>query len=160
MKRTLFLLTLSVVLAGVMFAQANKTVYTAGSGQRSVIHAVTNWGPFSTDSAAGAFSSNFNIADYDSVDIFAWGTSSTGTAKWFAGFYVGFDNVVNATNYDSIGVAADTTNVKTETLQFIGRLPTHGAPLGVFQVFGSSVATHNPADSKVYLYAVGVKRQP
>jgi len=156
MKKITMLVAMICMLAATGFAQK---VNLIGSSASSDIWAVLNWGPFSSDSVTFVMTGNFNISEYDSLSIWAKGTSSDGAPKWSAQLYAGFGSTVSIAALDSIGTAADTTSVKLETLQYIGTLPTYGAAVGAFSVKGSAVTgILNRADAKVNIYAVGRKR--
>jgi len=157
MKQLICFLGLLFLTTGAL-AQSNNSPFLSGGGMGTDVIKIENWGAFSSDSVALSFSQSFNMADYDTLDIWALGASVTGVAKWSASLWGGFASTVSTTNFDSIGVAADTANVKLETLQYIGSLPTKGAVLGAIRVSGSSASIHTPADSKVSLYIVGRKR--
>lgn len=156
--KTILSVVVAVLFAATAFAQNNSSVYLLGSSRTSDIWAITNWGAFASDSLAYAWSKNFDVSEYDSIDFWAKGTSSDGTAKWRATFYAGFGSTVSTAALDSIGAAADTTSVKLENMQFIGILPTHGAAVGAIAVEGSSAVTANRKDAKVNIYAVGHRR--
>lgn len=160
MNRILAVVFTVILAVSSMTAQSNNNVYLIGSGLGSDIYAITNWGPFSSDSAAIVFSQSFPLGDYDSVEVFVRGSSTTGAAKWRGALYGGFGNTVSATLFDSLLIDIDTTSVKTEVLARIGKVATSGVAVGSVRVEGATENgnLHNPADAKVFVYLVCYRR--
>lgn len=153
-------LILTLLLVGVAFGQGNSTVYLNGSSGSADFYYLTNWGAFSSDSGALSFSKSFDVSNYDTLEIWGLGSSTTGVSKWSASLWGGFANTPSATDYDSIGVAIDTTSVKTEVMVRYARLATGGAAKAAIRVSGyNAVSIETPADSKVNLFMVGIRRQ-
>jgi len=154
MKR-LFIFIALMTLPAMALAQANRVGPIGGSATQDV-YAITNWSAFTTDSV-GTFSTTlFNLAGYDSVDVWASGISTNGSAK-FTGILQGtFLTSPASTDLISLGTAADTTNIKLETIYYVGRLGTKGALLGRLKVTGVAAGDNiNRKDTKVTFYVIG-----
>ena len=148
------LFVLIAVLVGTLSAQ---TVSDNGHQGNYQYYKITSWAPFSTDSVGTAFYSDmFDLSGADTVFFYCKGSSSDGSAKFVGGLVVNnAGGAGSTTNWDSVGVAADTTNVKTETLQYIGAVGVSGATHGRIRLTGSTVTTGtttNRADAIANFY--------
>lgn len=132
------------------FATAQNFV-SINKGQDWDVWGVENWSAFSADSSATVTTGTLSITEYDSIDVYAKGSSAAGTAK-FSGVVQG---AFNARTGDFITLGTiDTTNIKTEVLKYISRIATLGLLNGRVSLTGSIIATPNRTDDKVWIYLV------
>lgn len=163
-----------ILSSTVLMAQSSRSqFYLIGSSNNGdlQIRALTGWQPWSADSTTNPiFSGKFSLAEYDSVSIWVASSSVNGTANWRAvlegspsgsillGNTFG-TNFSQANSYDSLGTAADTTNVKLERLKYIGIVGTKGAADGRIRfVKNGAASSQTMKDTFVNVFISGKKR--
>lgn len=116
------------------------------------------WQPFAVDSGAYYKTGAISVVGYDSLFVWARGTSATGTAKFHGSYFRDFSGLTSSSAiFDSSTTAAiDTTNIKLERIANTLAAKLTGENQVKFSVEGSIVATGgattNPLDTKVYIY--------
>jgi len=166
MKKVISALAMVVLFVGLAQGQ---TLTRIGGSPTSDIFAITSWTGFSADSAATIYTNTFSLADYDTVMLWQKATSVNGSPNFritLQGGFVGYAARSSNSDFDSLGLGAqaDTTTVKLETLNYMGKSPTFGAPTGRLKLSPSTYATYggttyNRADSIIDLFVIGIKRQ-
>lgn len=157
MKKILFVLLAVVSIAA---SQSNRMSVIQG-GRGYVLHQIVDWSGFTSDSLATLYTLPISTGSFDStVEVWARGTSTNGSAKFRVVMQGGFVNSTTAADWDSLGVWADSTNVKLETLKRIGALNLRGSNYVRAKIYGNSdeaapSATTNRKDTKITLYLIG-----
>ena len=161
MKKLLIVMVLFVV--GISYSQQ---AFTRIDGKRGgVLLKIENWTPFSSDSMAQVYTKPVDVSDLDSVAVWVKSTSSDGSAKWQGALLGGFTSAyaTSRVGADSLAITIDTTNVKLETMKYIGNALLRGANFLTLCVKGNAYlatvsATQNRADAIVNVYIFGRKR--